>query len=58
VVPLVAGIVADYCAYAAIDHAAAIAPNRHMNSRLLTRSPRRRVRAADPALSDRTPGQF
>src|SRR6476619_3012725 len=39
VVPLVAGIVADSCAYAAIDHAAAIAPNSHMNSRRLTRSP-------------------
>jgi hypothetical protein len=49
VVPLVAGIVADSCAYAAIDHAAAIAPNRHMNSRRFTRSPRRRGRAASAA---------
>src|SRR5262249_36922478 len=38
-VPLVAGIVADSCAYAAIAHAAAIAPNRHMNSRLFIRLP-------------------
>src|SRR4029077_5005649 len=58
VVPLVAGIVADSCAYAAIDHAAAIAPNRHMNSRLLIQSPRRRGQAARAASRDRAPLPF
>jgi hypothetical protein len=45
-VPLVVGIVADPCAYAATDHAAATPPNRPMNSRRLIRSPRRRAAAS------------
>src|SRR5262249_54017396 len=38
------------CARAASDHAAAAPPSSVMNSRLLIRSPRRRGRAACPAL--------
>src|SRR5215471_91906 len=48
-------IVADSCACAASDHAAAIPPNRLMNSRLLIRSPRRCGRAATRARRGRAP---
>src|SRR5262249_25185849 len=45
VVGSVTRIVADSCACAASDHAAAIPPNRLMNARLFIQSPRRRGRA-------------
>src|SRR5437870_8935851 len=51
VVPLVVGIVADPCAYAATDHAAATPPNRPMNVRLL-QSPLRRARVASVCVAD------
>jgi hypothetical protein len=50
--------IADCCARAASGHAAAEPPTSVMNSRRLTRSPRRRARAVSPEFRDQAPWQF
>jgi hypothetical protein len=52
------GIFAGCCARALSGHAAAAQPSSEMNSRLFTRSPRRRCLAMSPVHQVREPLQF